>query len=285
MKRRWKCMTVLGAVLIFWASVSFTASADVIWEPSGDFYMDNLDECEYDGRDYLTNGKEGFVVVYEKPGDSKEVARIKNGKRFYVGFTYKGRGGVTWAVLNLWGYEPEAEESLKPDVRDGWVVFENLAQVYMEEDFRAEHESGFADYQGELDGYEIKKELIFWDYPGSGRITGRVEEYFSGGDSPVYQDLYTDPDGNRWTYVGYYYGEEGWVCVDDPENGELSLSYGPGAIDRELYPAKKPEGEVMPPKTNAAVMASAGAAVLLVVVVTALLIAVLFRKNDKNKGE
>ena len=37
MKRRWKCMTVLGAVLIFWASVSFTASADVICEPSGDF--------------------------------------------------------------------------------------------------------------------------------------------------------------------------------------------------------------------------------------------------------
>ena len=41
----------------------------------------------------------------------------------------------------------------------------------------------------------------------------------------------------------------------------------------------------MPPKTNAAVMAGTGAAVLLVVVVTALLIAVLFRKNDKNKGE
>lgn len=283
MKRKMKYPAVLCVMLVFWTAVSFTAYADVIWEPSGEFYMDHPDECEYDGRDYQTNGKEGFVVVYEEPGSSKEVARIKNGKRFYVGFTYRG-SGVTWAALNLWGYEPEAEESLEDDVRDGWVVFDNLAKVYMEEDFRAEHAGEFADYQGELDGYEIKKELIFWDYPGSGRIVCWIEEYFNEGDAPVYQNLYTDQDKNRWTYVGYYYGDRGWVCVDDPESRELSLSYGPGEIDQKLYPASKPEGEVTPPGRGFDGMAVklAVAAVLLVVVTTALLIAVLFRKGEPS---
>lgn len=278
-RKKLTCLAAFSAALILWSSLILTVSADLIWEPSGEFYMDNLDECEYDGRDYQTNGKEGFVVVYEEPGSTREVARIKNGKRFYVGFTYRGSGGITWAVLNLWGYEPDEEESLESGVRDGWVVFENLAEVYMEEDFRAEHEEEFEEYQGELDGYEIKKELIFWDYPGSGRITGRMEEYFNGGDMPVCQKLYTDPDGNRWTYVGYYYGERGWICVDDPESRELSLSYGPGEMDQKLYPAAKPEGEVSVPGINAKVSGAAAAAVLLAAAVTALLIAVLFRKK------
>ena len=39
------------------------------------------------------------------------------------------------------------------------------------------------------------------------------------------QNFYTDPDGGRWGYVGYYMGRFGWVYLDDPET-EFYLSKG-----------------------------------------------------------
>lgn len=283
MKRKMPYLATLGLTLVFWASAALNVFADVIWEPSDDFYAENLQECEYEGRDYQTNGKEGFVVIYEEPSSSGEVARIKNGKRLYVGFTYEDNKGNVWAAVNLWGYEPEEDEMLKSGERDGWTLMKSLVRLYGEDDFRKDHEKEFADYQGELDGYEIGEQMIFWEYPGSDKVNGWLENFFDDKAKPVYQYLYTDQDGIRWTYVGYYYGERGWVCVDDPESRELSLSYGPVAVEQELYPAGDTEGEVitMPEGSGSMDIKIAAAAVILVVIVTAVLISVLF----KRKGE
>lgn len=275
------CLSVLAAALFTFVFSHLTAFADAIWEPSNDFYMENPQDCEYEGRDYQTNGKEGFVVVYEEPGKPEEAGRIKNGKRFYVGFTYRDRGGNVWGAVNLWGYEPEADEVLEDQVRDGWVLMENLARIYVGSDFLEEYEKDFSDYRGELDAYEIKEQLLFWEYPGSGRICGWIETYFNDGDTPAYQYLYTDQDNIRWAYVGYYYGEKGWVCVDEPENRELSLSYGSQTVDQDLYPPQKPQGEIsLPAESFGGVgIKTALAAVASVMLVTALLIAVLFKRK------
>lgn len=101
MRKSRYCLSVLAAALFTFVFSHLTAFADAIWEPSNDFYMENPQDCEYEGRDYQTNGKEGFVVVYEEPGKPEEAGRIKNGKRFYVGFTYRTEGEMSGVRLTF----------------------------------------------------------------------------------------------------------------------------------------------------------------------------------------
>lgn len=286
MKKRLSCLIyIMTAVLIF-CTQSVSAYADLIWEPSGDFYSKHYDECEYVGKSYMTNGREGYVTVYEEPGSAEEIAEIKNGKSFYVGFSYKDNKGITWAVVDLGGYEPEEDETLAENFRDGWVPMENLAKNYGEDDFRAEHSDKFQEYQGEMEDYEIESRLIFWTYPGSGVICSEMTADFGAEGKPDYQYIYTDADGLRWTYVGYYYGCRGWICVDDSENSELTVSYEPGKMKQELYPAAAPEGELQTKALNPAGRETGIAviSVLAVMIITAVLIMLLFgKKRDKEE--
>ena len=42
-----------------------------------------------------------------------------------------------------------------------------------------------------------------------------------------FQQIYTDPDGGRWGYIGYYMGRCGWVFLDDPYADPPALSLSP----------------------------------------------------------
>ncbi|MGN0478129.1 MAG: hypothetical protein ACI4GO_01725, partial [Hominenteromicrobium sp.] len=57
-------------------------------------------------------------------------------------------------------------------------------------------------------------------YPGSGVWAGSISELNPNYDDGKlsYHDIYTDPDGGQWGYVGYYMGRCGWIYLDDLEN-------------------------------------------------------------------
>ena len=69
--------------------------------------------------------------------------------------------------------------------------------------------------------------------------------------------------------------------MDEPENRELSLSYGSQTVDQDLHSPQKPQGEIsLPAESFGGVgIKTALAAVASVMLVTALLIAVLFKRK------
>jgi len=275
---------VLAIVMVLLPEIP--ALADAIWALYGDFYEEHYQECEVVNESYLVNSKEGYVVIYESPVSSEEVAMIKNGKALHIGCTWKDEKGRVWAAANLYGFEPDEEESLAGDISSGWLFMEELSPIYNEGDFMKEHRSSLKEYQGELDQYEIQNGIVTWAYPGSGTQKDIISEYFNEGEVPDYEYLYTDPDGLRWTRINYYYGfKKCWVCVDDPENEDLSVSYGPGVTEQELYPAKTPVKGSSSAVTGHADKERKTAAILVagVVVITAVLITLIFGKKKGKK--
>ncbi len=292
-------MILLG-ICVMCSFMPLRVNADLIWEPSDDFYWNHAQECEYVGTDYLTNGKEGYVNLYKEPGSDKVVATIKNGRRFYVGFSWTDKDDKVWAVMSLWNFVPEEGEMIAEENMDAWLPMEDLARLYNEADFRADYEDTFEEYTDEMAGYEIKEAIYLWEYPGSMKSNGWIQRYENTANEPVYDSLYTDPDGRRWTHIGYYRGQGGWLCIDDPENKSLISGFVPGNSKEELYPAalpgdevaesteiRKPDEEEISAEdvTQQDVLGMAGIGVTGLVAVTATLIAVLFGKRKQDKGE
>lgn len=294
------CATV--AVLLLSVSWSAEVKADVIWEPyEDDFYEEHYDECKHVSASYLTNGREGYVTAYKAPDSTKEVAQIMNGKSFTVSFSWEDKEGNDWGIIELNQFEPEKGESKKRGEEFGWVLMENMAKVYNGNDFMREHEAEFEEYSGELDDYTVQDKLIVWSYPGSGKMKSWLNGSSINEDMPQYEHLYTDADGNRWTYIGYHRGaHNGWICIDAPEAEVLYVSYETKQVTEELYEAKEPQKAILEAKKSeednsdlevveediceeqVPGLSLAAGLVAGVVAVTAGLIAVLFGKKKKE---
>lgn len=284
----WQMIPVFAALLIIVMPV-MPVYADAIWEPYGDFYEQHYKECETVAKNYRINSKEGYVTIYESPVSSREVAKMMNGKTVYVGCSFQDKKGNVWAAVELGYHELSEGESLLDGISSGWLLMEELTEIYGEGNFTSEYMDEFSEYTGELDSYEIKNALIMWEYPGSGIVSDELSAYFNEGEPPFYEYIYTDSDGLRWTRINYYYGIRScWVCIDEPENENLTTSYGPGVIEKELYPAQVPDGElktVMDDSYDGNIKLAA-ALVAAVAVITAVLIAVIFgRKKGKKQDE
>ena len=208
MKR--KLLALLTAMLLMVTMVT-PAFADIIWEPYGDnFYEKHRDECSYHDRCYLANGEKGYVTVKTSPDSLGDVTNIANGTRFFVVHLWTGKDGAQWGV----GYPAGEFDSV------GWVKLSEMAMVYDHISFEEDHSHEFGEYDGS--GDDLGKALVF-SYPG-GTVKSTLEE--NAGYMPFaesFHNLYTDENGLRWTYVGYYMGHrDGWVCVDDPMNEALA---------------------------------------------------------------
>lgn len=276
-------MTFLGgfvcSLLVF--GMCNDAKADTVWEPDNDFYAEHARKCDFEGDAYQTNAKEGYITVYEAPNSGKEVGKIKNCKSFYVGFSWTDKRGVKWGVLDLWGYEPEKGELLaETESGSGWVLMKDMAAIYNEGNFRIEHQAELTEYSDEMQGYEIENGIQLWEYPGAAEPIGEIKSYMSPGDEPSYDMLYTDEEGRRWTHIGYYYIQKGWVCIDEPEAKELSGTKKADILADEIYPPADAEGELHDEtKEN---MKLAIIPVVAVVVVTAIVIVIFFGKKKKE---
>lgn len=207
MKR--KLIALLTAMLLT-VALATPAFADLIWEPYGDaFYERHRDEITYHDRAYITNGAEGYVTVRTSPDSFTEVVNLSNGTRFFVIHVWEDKDGTQWGI----GY-PAGMFDYK-----GWVRLSDMAMVYDYICFNEDHGGEFRDYDGSEDHLT---EAYVYTYPG-GVVKSKLEQ--GSGDyrfTDSFQNLYTDENGLRWTFISYYMGHrDGWVCIDDPMNETL----------------------------------------------------------------
>ncbi len=208
MKR--KLLALLTAMLLL-ATLTTPAFADIIWEPFGNsFYKSHSHECSYHDRSYLANGEKGYVTVRTAPDSMTEVVNIANGTRFFVVHVWTDEDGTPWGV----GYPSGMFDS------EGWVKLSDMAMIYDYISFEEDHGSEFKEYDGSGDHLT---EAYVYAYPGGVCSSKKMEQ--GSGDyrfTEGFKNLYTDENGLRWTFIGYYMGHrDGWVCIDDPLNENL----------------------------------------------------------------
>lgn len=180
------------------------AFADVIVEPEGEFYQQHQDECTLVNRKFSAGGAEGTVTAYKSPEDYQVQATFENGETVYIDFVWQGE------ELE-WGHNWNTES---------WLPMDDLALFYDSQSFIEDHEDEFTDYDGSVS--ELTKVLLY-SYPNSGEFIDDFElgeGYMTAADTV--QHIYTDEQGNRWSYIGYYLGTLNcWFCLDDPMNDGL----------------------------------------------------------------
>lgn len=266
-----KLCTMIAAAAVFFA-LAIPAFADVLWTPQNSFYERHFDECTYVGRSYLANGEAGYVTLHSSPGGLTQIANVANRTKLFVGYTWEEAEGVYWAVAEY----AEQDSSGKYTSRSGWIPLDDLALVYDAVCFEEDNGALFSAYDGCGDGLTS---VCLYTYPG-GVLCGTLREeknYMSFSDA--FQNLYTDDNGRRWTYIGYYLGRQNaWVCIDDPENESLGLDAPQAVFEVRLGTSEgmvEPSGGVpvvIPGWVLAALLAAAAA----------LLTALMIRRRGKN---
>jgi len=192
-------------------------SADVLWEPYDDVYYRTLITTEggstgYENRTYVV--PEGMTAnIYKSPEGKDVIKTLTSGTRIYIG-PYGKLFGEIWAA----GYTYDDFENY------GWVRLNRLQLEYDHEAFEADFGSQFVTTDDKLTREDIDGDIQTWTYPGSG-ISSRIipADALGGGYNDGIMDfryVWTDPNGGRWGYVGYYMGRCGWVWLDDPTNPE-----------------------------------------------------------------
>ena len=238
MKRKLTTMLLVAAVLI---TLVVPAFADLLWEPYGNtFYENHWDEMNRVYRGHLANGEKGYITLLTEPNSLVEVTNLANGTYFYVGTTWEDKSGVLWGVGYHYRHVGEGTECY-----EGWVPMSELALIYDEESFAEDHSAEFAEYDGS--GNHLT-EVCLYSYPGGlySRTLTENEGYLPFDEA--FTHLYTDGNGLRWTYIGYYMGRTNcWICIDDPLNEKLGTdglrTVGQVRGSETLIPAADPEAE------------------------------------------
>lgn len=190
------------------------ASADILWEPYDNQYYNNsgYENFSYMDKTYVV--PEGMTAnLYKNPETGGLIKTLESGTRIYIG-PYATINGETWGAGYAYGdFENE-----------GWVRLDRLHQEYDHEAFYAEYGNQFVSTADKLTKADVSGDIYTWTFPGSGTADRIIPADVLGGDYNDgvmdFQFVYTDPDGGRWGYVGYYMGRCGWVWLDDPSNAE-----------------------------------------------------------------
>ncbi len=221
MKKRslMKKLSALAFALVMACSLAAPAFADVMWEPMGNnFYERHREECEYVGRSYLANGKQGYVTLLEAPESASEVVNVPNGESLYVGQSWAAPDGTKWAVCE---YAIPKGDDQGWDWKDGWTAMSGIALIYDWQCFQEDYESEFRPYDGSGDALD---EVCLYSYPGGVYSETLKEDKGYQPFAEAFQNLYTDGEGRRWSFLGYYMGRRNaWACLDDPLNQDLGV--------------------------------------------------------------
>lgn len=254
------------------AAVIPNAAADVIWEPQDSFYEKHQAECAYHGRNYLTNGEEGGVTVWEAPGSSRKVATIANGIKFYVHFTYEDAAGADWGLVE---FSLEDGKVLAGSALTGWIKMEELALIRDATAFAQDHQEEFHAYEGDYSALS-GGEVLLWTYPGSGSLAGTIAD----ASQLRFDHAYTDAEGREWGYVGYYMGQRDvWICVSAPRDADLPADEPAQPALRTPAPGQEVENAVYP--GGGSTLLLVGGLVAAAVVGTALLIRDVYKKREQ----
>ncbi len=209
MKR--KLLALLVAVLTL-VTLTLPAFADVIWEPNNSFYRLHAGECDFVDRNYIANGEKGYVTLYSAPNSLTQVINLVNGTTFRVAHVWQGSGGEAWGV----GYIRVDNE-----YHEGWVALDQMALLYDHIAFEEDHGTEFTQYDGSGDQLE---RACLYSWPGGVYESTLEFDREHNPPSGALRRLYTDQNGLRWAFVGYYYGHrDAWLCIDDPLNEDLGV--------------------------------------------------------------
>lgn len=193
--------------------------ADAVYEPSDAFYSKHYRECEEEFRNYLGNGEKGYVPVYKSPDKHREINRIPNGSRILITCTYVAEDGQVWGYCD--GWLEVADEFIS-----GWVRMADFTEIYDDTAFQEEYDSELIWEYRTLDADYMGTNFYFWEYPGAEEPNWEESLDWELECRPIFVDEF----GYVWGRCGYYYGMEGWICMDAPH-----ASY------EELYPGQKPK--------------------------------------------
>ncbi len=199
------------------------------WKPSEPFFVEHMESCVEENRDYYANGPNGQVMIYESPASSKVLNILENGEIVGIDYTFTNEAGVTWGFCEFEG-------------KFGWIPMPYLFVVYDYISFEEEYGEQFIietdtivptrsnDLYWEFQ--ETNKKIKFWTYPGS------KEEFviaFSKVNTmlPQYTKIFIDEDGRKWGFIPYYAGQSvnRWVCMSSAKTMVGTLE--------ELYPQEE----------------------------------------------
>ena len=193
------CALLAAAMLL----LPFMALADVILEPEDSFYKRHSDQCTYQaGRTYIASGEGGSAPVYGAP-DRGERRRLSNGEETVCQWLYTDGNGAQWALISD---------------GSGWINLYDFKVKYDWVEFEREHKDEIKHEDAEVDAAKGAGDtIIFYDYPGSGRKAFDLSLGAFGSDKITVDTTYTDGEGRRWGFIGYWYGYRNlWISLDDP---------------------------------------------------------------------
>lgn len=218
--------------------------ADVIWEPpETEFIEAHRKECSYENRMYSVECETGYATVYVDPLSNTEVTRINNDERIRIMYRYTDEMQREWGMIYDSRYCATENDIV-------WVKMSELKLCYDNIEFCKDHESEFKPMDDRFDsGYE-EVYCNLWTYPNSGVCTARI--LYPLGMHLQY--LYVDEYGRTWSYMYYYQCHKGWICLDDPGNGELETISPKPSVTTSLLPTgtqdlKTSEPTILPTKT------------------------------------
>ena len=204
-----KKLSCLLIVMLLCCSMVLPAAADILWEPyDNDYYMSkSYDTFTNVGRTYYV--PDGMTVnFYESPESGKLIKTVDAGTRIYVGYS-REIGGEIWGV----GYPYGDWET------EGWFRLGRLQLEYDHDSFCTAFSEQIEQVSGSIDATKLTAPVLSWTYPGSGVNDTTLdciwEEVRYNDGKLEYHQLYTDPDGGQWGYVGYFMGHCGWIYLDD----------------------------------------------------------------------
>ncbi len=207
-----KKLVSIGLCLIMAAASLLPAAADVIWEPTNNFYYEHYGECVNVELPYETKKD---TPIQASPTDRTQVGVIPQ-------YT------TVWVYLQWgdWGYTECANG-------EGWVDLTRFRRIYCASDFVEEHKDEFYLTEGWI-SRQANGTIYYWAYPGAAAYDGYIDaNMFYWTDEDVqYQALWWDQYFRCWAYMGYYYGATGWICLDDPGNPDVSF-YTPKYVETE----------------------------------------------------
>ena len=250
------CALLAAAMLL----LPCMALADVILEPEDSFYKRHSDQCTYQaGRTYIAEGEGGSAPVYGAP-DRGELRRLSNGEETVCQWLYTDENGAQWALISD---------------GSGWINLYDFKVKYDWVEFEREHKDEIKHEDAEVDAAKGAGDtIIFYDYPGSERKVFDVSLGAFGSDKITVDTTYTDGEGRRWGFIGYWYGYRNlWVSLDDP-----TVEVPPAA--EQPAPVSTGAPAYLPPKGGGAPMIIGGGLAAL-----AALIAVGMIKGRKKKQQ
>lgn len=282
-KKSFKLIFSLMLVLCTVCAFAVTAYADVIWEPEDDFYLSHSGKCYHLGDEYIANGKEGYVYVYENPNSSSPEAFILNGNQLFISFAYDSKNGSMGVIE----YNADENGNLlaidysKP-YETGWVYLADLSVKYGSDEFFADHADEIENPE-EFIVFEGGSEVSLHTYPGSSEYTEPM--VLEGGI--VFNAVYTDAAGTKWGYINYYRGiRDRWLVIETaPEPPSEGLIEMPPVSVEDITPPKAPSEEKIENTNQNSYVIIAVIAVLAVVIITLVIIFAVFGKKKRGQGK